>query len=144
MKRNIKWMITVLCVALAVGVGLYFLLRPEETHQLSEEKRVEISEAWQRHSGQELLWYHEADPHAASRGMRYYGSGNGYDILFMPSDMQAVMDVQIAGKLFSDNVFDLYAYKDGQFYDLKETYQAGLISEKTVHKAAQLHQNWNQ
>ena len=42
MKRNIKWMITVLCVALAVGVGLYFLLRPEETHQLSEEMGVRI------------------------------------------------------------------------------------------------------
>lgn len=61
----------------------------------------------------------------------------------MPSNMQTVIDLLIAGKLFLDNVFDLYAYRDGQFYDLKETYQAGLISEEAIHSAAQLHQNWN-
>ena len=79
-----------------------------------------------------------------SREVRYYGSFNGYEILFVSTPMCAVTTIEISGCSFTYcNYFNLYAYKDGFFHKLVNVYESNMISSEDVYRIAELHDFMN-
>ena len=66
-------------------------------------------------------------------GLMYYGTYNGYVMYCTLSGMFAVMDKEIAGYQFHfPNIAFFRAYKAGEFYDLEELLEQGLINEEAI------------
>ena len=87
-------------------------------------------------------WYSEKNLEAR---FRYYGTYDGYDIIFIESLHNFTHRSQarlIANITFLHiQPFSLCAYKDGNSIDLKEAYNQGLVSKETIEKVAELHQH---
>ena len=101
---------------------------------LTDEKKQEIETAfgWQPDG-----WF---DAETRYWGHRYYGSDNGYDILFVGGQMAVSTTKYIAGQGFTyGTAFQLYAYKDGEVVDLEQAYTDGLVSQSAIEQAAQYH-----
>lgn len=73
----------------------------------------------------------------------YYGTENGYHIIFYHTVYDNICTSwtrDIAGySFYGGGNAQLVAYKKGEFIDLKEAYEKGIISQKTIAKAAELH-----
>lgn len=113
--------------------------------ELSDSKAQEISDKLQSEYPQGLVAWSE--PKKDDRGtLRYYGTYEGYDILFYcGSGMLAAISGKTIGKSsFSHpQSFSLLAYKDGEFRSLEEIYDEGLISDESVAKAADTHREYS-
>ena len=73
----------------------------------------------------------------------YYGTENGYHIISYRSGYDNTADMwnrDVAGYSFDGGGnAQLVAYRKGEFIDLKEAYEKGIISKKAIAKAAELH-----
>ena len=74
----------------------------------------------------------------------YYGTENGYHIIFFHSAYNPIYGTpsarEIAGYSFEfGGTSQLVAYRNGEFIDLQEAYEKGIISQKAIAKAAELH-----
>ncbi len=106
---------------------------------LTEEKIQEIEQAWLASMGELPQWYIDLQGRPAA-GIRYYGTYNGFDILFKGTAVGADTTKTIGGVSFTySNSFVLYAYADGVFYELEEAYADGLISQESLKAAADIH-----
>ena len=108
------------------------------TPQLSEEKRAVIDAVrLATHANKKWEWYN------GYRGSCcYYGTYQGYDILFYQSSLgSAVMDSkEIAGFLFSSgSPFHLLGYRDGTFNDVSDLYNDGKLSKESIAAAFEVH-----
>lgn len=82
------------------------------------------------------LWYSKND----SSGVRYYGTYEGYDIVFQQTQLTAVTTKTIAGQAFTHgSSFVLYAHKDGNLLMLSDVYEDGLISKESISFAREYH-----
>lgn len=108
-------------------------------------KKLEIENAWLQVNGRELgAWYSEEDGKAID-GIRYYGSYDGLDILFESGQLTAVTSQKIGDATFShSSSFRLLAYQNGTFYDLKDAYEDGKVSDETLELLASLHLQYEQ
>ena len=73
---------------------------------------------------------------------RYLGSDNGYHIVSFTggAHADAVMTKKIAGYSFTyQHSFLLQAYKEGEFIELKEAYESGLVSLDAIANAAKIY-----
>ena len=100
---------------------------------LTAEKMQEIEDAWYAAMNTEMDgWYTEANG-TVSDGMRYYGNCGGYDVLYVPTQEEAETSLVIGDvTISSKSTFVIYAYKDGQFRELKDVYQLGVISDEEL------------
>lgn len=100
---------------------------------LTAEKMQEIEDAWYAAMNTKMDgWYVENDG-TVTDGMRYYGNCGGYDVLYVPSWEDAETSLVLGDvTISSKNGFVIYAYKDGQFRELKEVYQLGAISDEEL------------
>lgn len=107
---------------------------------LSAEKMQEIESAWYAATNTELEgWYTEAGDTVID-GMRYYGTCGGYDVLFVPTRVEAETSLAIGGVTITEqNTFELYAYKDGRFLELEDVYHQGLISDQELEDIKAVH-----
>ena len=107
---------------------------------LAEEKKQKIETAW--------LSEHESFPcfddstTGQTEGLRYYGTYQGYDILFY--DGFSILDeagaVQVGCLSFRHGYkFCLYAFQNGVFYDLSEIYDTNLFNDTALLLVAQAH-----
>lgn len=107
--------------------------------QLTAAKMEEIAAAWLANMGHRPGWYTEGNGQPVD-GLRYYGTYNGYDILFERTQLTCVTTKEIGGISFTcPQSFVLYAYSDGVFYDLEEAFDKGLISQENLQEAAKIH-----
>lgn len=91
---------------------------------------MEIKEAWSKEEGVDYSKHVDLDRRYVC-GMRYYGSYNGYTFLFSQGQLQMLCSVTVGDFEFKYNSsFTIYAYKDGQFYTLRQVYEAGEITDK--------------
>ncbi len=85
-------------------------------------------------------WYSDEEPYGYCR---IYGSDNGYIIFYFDGGMR-IFDggpVVIDGISIGDrDTPEIYAYKNGEFIDLAEAYEQGLISKDALIAAADYHQ----
>lgn len=103
----------------------------ERVKPLSEEKTQEINSAFFNKYGDEFHSY------------RYYGEYNGCYVFFRSGIADATETKLIAGCYFyHTKLFNLYAYKDGVFYNLDAAYEKGLITQKQVEKVMYVHDEY--
>lgn len=109
--------------------------------QLTEEKKKEIDDAWSAVEGHPMgTWF---DPENDQDGIRYYGTYDDYDIIFMQTFLNAFSGKEIAGQAFRcQTSFVIYAYKDGAFLLLEDAYDDGLISADAIKTIADLHREY--
>ena len=113
-------------------VGAEAIAKAAELHQAVLEKSIErqqIQDAFR-------------DRYGKFKSFRFYGEENGHHIFFaqVKSRPQVLTVKQIAGSEFRyPEEFSLYAYIDGEFIDLEEAYNKGLVSKEAIAKAAELH-----
>lgn len=82
-------------------------------------------------------WWTEENPLAK---VRYYGTYNGYDILFSEGMTSGFMTISVAGSYFGyHSGFQLYVHKDGVRIPLEEAYEQGLISKEDIAQACAYH-----
>ena len=112
-----------------------------------ESRKKEIERAWLKRNEdtdgkvRELVWSTDLE-NAKYQNVRYYGTYNDYDILFhrRTSILAVTGQIEIAGKLFEHGCpFDLYAYRDGEFYELKDIHNEGLITDEQISEILQTH-----
>ena len=71
---------------------------------------------------------------------RYYGTENGYAFVFVKGVLTTYYTVEIGSKLFrSGQSFELLAYKDGTFVELKDAYEQGYVSLEAIEHAHLIH-----
>lgn len=75
---------------------------------------------------------------------RYLCAENGYHIIFIEYDNGLKSTTQkIAGTRFRHSTyFRLYVYKDGEFIDLEEAYNKGLVSKEIIAAAAKINKEY--
>jgi hypothetical protein len=75
---------------------------------------------------------------------RYLCAENGYHIIFVEYDNGLKSTTQkIAGTRFRHSTyFRLYVYKDGEFIDLEEAYNKGLVSKEIIAVAAKINKEY--
>lgn len=108
-------------------------------------KKLEIEDAWLAANGTNLgAWYTEEGGTAVD-GVRYYGSFDDLDILFEATQLPVVTTLQIGGETFThSSSFRLLVHQDGAFFDLKDAYEDGLLSDESLDLIAALHLQYQQ
>lgn len=116
---------------------------------IPEKTLTKMEEAWlawkQNTQKQPLYWAEPGIEFWRSQRMRYYGT-YGECVVFGRAlssnlDTSKTQTHRVAGGLFAcSRELQLYAYCDGQIYDLEDAYAAGLLSAADVAKAADYHQ----
>lgn len=115
--------------------------KPADAAQLTEEKKQEIEQIWVATLGQ-TNWYSEESGQIVD-GLRYYGSYDGFDVLFNATDSATATSQQIGNAEFAHSgSFVLYAYADGQLRPLDEIFDEGLITEEALSLIATLHEQY--
>ena len=115
---------------------------------LSEEKQKEMSDAWQEQRGFPLPFYFE-DENGPLIPLGYYGTFGEY-IVFggtLPGNMYITVPTtkKIAESTFSYGTgFSLMVYRNGEFTNLSDAYDAGLFTDSEIALMAERHELfWN-
>ena len=96
----------------------------------------EMNDAYMKNYGVRIF----DDSESLNNDARYYGNYNGYEIIFLPSPLCAVTEIEIAGCHFSySSVFNIFAYKDGSFHKLENAYESEWLSEEDILEIARVH-----
>ena len=144
MNKKIILIIGVVLILLGVcllGVGTH-ANDDIEPQNLTARKRTELEDAWASQTGDLNKLYDPRDPNSYT-GFRYYGSYDGYDILFVEADTPAHSVIVIGDAEFEHSYgFQLIAYKDYQFVSLLEAYEEGEISDKSILMIASVHKEF--
>ena len=114
---------------------------PEELPYLNLAKRNEIDQAWAASGRDGRDWFtHEVSAQLLA-GHRYLGTYQGYDIIHTPGSIPVLSGIQIGSESFHYfQSFSLLAYKDHEFWELKEVYEMGYISDQEISQIAQVFQ----
>lgn len=109
------------------------------TDVLTEERKLQIEQALAKENSPIVGdWYSEEN----KNGVRYYGTYNGYDILFGYGELSltAFSAVSAAGIAFvNPQSFQLLAHKDGQLYSLQSLYELGMLTREDIEKMHDIH-----
>lgn len=116
-----------------------------EDGTLSDWMKEEIERVYIEKGGQYAYfgdWWDPEDPLRTGEIKLYYGTYNGY-VMYRNSTGPDMMTVkEIAGyKFVFPSMYTIYAYKDGEFYDLEELLEQGLIDEEAIRIA---HEHYTQ
>ena len=122
-----------LCVVL-IGILLY---------PIPIAKRVEIKKAWSEQDKQ-FNWKKVDWDRRYICAMRYYGTFNGYVILFSPGQTAVMTSQEIGGEKFDyTSSFVIYGYKNGQFQNLSELFETGIVDADDIVGIAKAHKKYN-
>lgn len=129
--------------ALLLLAGLLAACSGHNLPSLSESKKQKIDEAWNAKYNAHIQW-NDPVPRATD-GMRYYGTYDGYDILYLSGQELWASGIQIGNNSFcSLTDFVLYAHKDGEIRRLSGVYNDGLIGDESIAKVGKVHQEYSQ
>lgn len=108
---------------------------------LSNEAAKEVEDAWYAETGHTLTL--NDDP-GRFGGMEYYGTCNGYVILFSPGDITVVTELKLGGETFRyPRGFSIFAYRDGVFYNPEYAYENEYLTRADIAVIAQRHRDAN-
>lgn len=114
---------------------------------LSDAQKQEIEAAWLDWDGwnkHDLGTWHENTNKDTKDGfyVRYYGTYGDCIVLFRRPlcTMDVVSSITIADETFNyPYPFQLFAYRDGEFAELKDAYANGLVTAEDISQIADLH-----
>ena len=110
------------------------------TQEMTPQRMAEIEQAWQDHYGTWFGVWWEEGVYQSLDGVRYYGTCNGYDILYRPGYVQRVTYLRIGGVSFAHPAhFTLFAYQNGQFYSLQKLFDEGIVTKSQLEEMSRLH-----
>ena len=112
---------------------------PGDSEATSKIKEA-IDDAWMKNRNEELIWY-DIDRDGLY-GARYYGTFNGFDIIFKGSLSITTADgcIYVANYDFRHPVtFQIFAYKNGEFTGLKEAYEKSWLTESQIKEIYDIH-----
>ena len=113
-----------------------------EDGTLSDWMKEEIKEAWERKYGLGSAYYPGwwSPEHPEYTARMYLGTYNGYVMFSTGTGCEAIMNWKIAGYEFTfSQLLDFYAYKDDEFYMLRDLYDQGLLDEEAIRIAYEHH-----
>lgn len=113
-----------------------------EDGTLAQWMKDEITQAYVNngYSIRDVYWAEDSN----NEERTYLGTENGYVILFSVGGPDAWWSIQIGEYVFEYSCyFYLKAYKDGEFFLLKDVYEQGLISDAAIKAAWEIHRNYN-
>ena len=103
-----------------------------------DSRMSEIENAWYTATG--TAFGDWEDGAAVTEGTRYYGTYNGYDILFRPTHGEAETHLCVADVSFSHwNTFEIFAYCDGSFATLEDLSASGVLSTTDIRMLSLTH-----
>ena len=107
---------------------------------LSQWMKDEIKSAYEKRDGASWgKWQDEG----YLRGPRYYGTYNGYVIIFRWGAAQSLWSIKIGKRTFKGGIeFRLFAYKDGEFHLLEDVYEQGLIGDDAIEEIWNTHREY--
>lgn len=117
---------------------------PEYTQSmvfLSADQIQQIENDWYTATGSALgVW---GDVESATEGVRYYGTYDGYDILFRPIHGEAETQLVIEDITFvHNNIFEIYSYRDGSFTLLRDLCQDGVLNMAAIRTISTFHMDY--
>ena len=116
----------------------------QNSQELSLSQKNEIEKAWGKASIGGFPGWYDKDKNDPS-GVICYGMDNGYVILMVNPIMDYCVlgKERIAGYKFAmPNRFYMYAYKNGEFYDLHSAYYEGYVSKEGIARAFEAHKEY--
>ena len=105
---------------------------------LTEEKKEEISNAWEKKYGYALDW-------GTSYGPEYYAT-YGDCVVFLTKGVQmGVTTIEVANQKFIyRHAFSLEVYRAGDFMYIEQAYEDGYLTRSQIKELAKHHQALNQ
>ncbi len=92
---------------------------------LTDTEKYMIESDWKNAFGEDIVWFDKDAATLDYEATRYYGMVGGYQIIFhhVGWEFDYRCGIELAGKtLAHDELFEIYAYKDGRFYDVVALY----------------------
>lgn len=103
----------------------------------------EIENAWYLATSAPLGDWCEQGDNNYTDGVRYYGTYDGYDILFRPTGDDAITQLEVEDVTFEHRRgFEIYAYRDGSFTPIKELASQGKLTGGTLTELLTLHRSY--
>ena len=101
---------------------------------LADWMKEEMANVYSRMYDGQLKMHRWWDPETPlNDGLMYYGTYNGYVMFCSETGMMAYTTKEIAGYTFTfGNIPKFNAYKDGEFYDLEDLLEQGLVDEEAI------------
>ena len=143
--KKLSWF---LIIVLLLGCFAGCQAAPEEGAERSIENADGTLADWMVEEIEKL--YHDHDLHVKfydtngkEPDIRYYGTENGYVLVFEKTGHCTTWEEIVADKRFTAPWgFWIRAYKNGQFIRIQEAYEQGLISKAAIDKAWEIHQEY--
>ena len=142
MKR--KWKVGILIGVVVLAIGLIIMLvvmQPWNTAELSEGKRQELivaCEAWENVAVE--LEPGRGNKIASNRELYYYGTYNGYDVIFVEGYTFGGWYLWLGDEFFFHvQGANIYLHRNGVFTALEDAYENEKISARNLRKVAQTH-----
>jgi len=111
---------------------------------LTDAQRKQIRQDFSVHENHDFTGGEDKDPRYVC-GMPYYGTYNGYIILYDKGQAAVISQTKIGKHIFmhATGGCQLYAYRDGQFNQLKDVYESGAIGDEDLATIAKIHRTFD-
>ena len=111
--------------------------------ELSETDKYMIETDWKEFKGEDIVWFNADADELDYEAARYYGIfGDNCHVLFYHEgwDLDFACAVSVADEEFThDELFEIYLYKNGFFYEIGEAYEKEMIELPEVMILADIH-----
>ena len=129
MKKKYYIVILLLFCGVLIAIGI-----KANSFKVPKAVKAEMEAAWLEQNGRELPWNGEDG---------YYGTYNGAVVYINGGQLTMITKIEVAGEEFSwPNSFVIYAYKDGEFYDLETAYEKGILTKWNIKSIAKRHDEY--
>ena len=136
MKKCVYLLLVIMVFTACVGCG------NKASAELTDKLRSEIVEKWREKTGLEAQWDGKSGYYGTYNGIVVFNN-NGIDYGVGVMYLDAITKITVGGMDFSwPNAFTIYAYKDGQFYNLETAYENGLLTKKNIERIAEHHEEY--
>lgn len=118
-------------------------LGDQSMNMLTATRLSEIEAAWLLTTSAPLGDWCEDGDDGYTDGVRYYGSYDGYDILFRPTGDDAITQLEVEDVTFEHrNGFEIYAYRSGTFTPIKELASQGKLPQGALVELVAMHRSY--
>ena len=115
------------------------------TVPLSDTEKYTVETAWKDKFGEEMVWFDKDAEELDYEAVRYYGYFSGYLVFFdhIGWNLEYECALQISNLTFvHDEMFEIYAYKDGKFYEIQTAYESEKLTYGDVGILAMIHEKF--
>ena len=139
MKHIVKKSISLIMVLILL-LGIFAGCGDQDSQTFSEDKKEKLEEDWFKIEGKPIEWWDYEN--GQYQGARYYGTFNGYVVFFTEvGGLTADEGVRFVGdfEFHHPDHFEIYAYKNGEFYSLADVHKDGLLTDEQIEEIFNIH-----